>query len=160
MLGSEDDSTDAFLSKTQLKWFAAQMKKAAATGKPIFVFLHQPLNGTHGTPYNFDLDRDADADEGGVGEQSDQVLRILKKYDNVFYFSGHLHAGFKNAGSKLGAPYASIEYLKNNNGNRITLVNSPMYIFFDLSTAAMLRLAAVGWWKPMPIRSCCVPEIL
>ena len=144
VLGSETDSTDAFLSKKQLQWFASAMKKAAAKGKPIFVFLHQPLNGTHGTPYTFDLNRDADPDEGGIGAQSDQVLKILKKYDNVFYFSGHIHSGFKKEGNPIGAQYASVEFLKNNKGNPITLVSSPMYIFFDITRGGHMELGC-GW---------------
>ena len=145
VLGSERDSTDAFLSEEQLQWFAAAMEEAAQTGKPIFVFLHQPLNGRHGAPYTFDLDPDAKPDEGGVGPQSDRVLSILKKYDNVFYFSGHLHAGLKNADTKIGPPYASVEFLENNKGNPITLVNLPMYIFFDIRHGGSNVELGCGW---------------
>lgn len=130
-LGSEADNTDAYISDTQLRWFAGEMEKAAATGLPIFVFLHQPLNQTHGLPYNWEKDKDDPPERGGVGKESAQVETILKKYDNVFYISGHIHGGFKNEGSKIGVEYASVEYMENDNGNPITLINLPSYMYPD-----------------------------
>ena len=113
-LGSEADHVSATLSDTQLEWFAAEMEAAAADGLPIFVFLHQPINGSHGLPYNWELKKDDPEDEGGIGDQSAQVVEILKRYDNVFYVSGHIHAGYKQETSKIGAKYGSVEYLENN----------------------------------------------
>lgn len=130
-LGSEEDHTDAFLSDTQLKWFAAEMESASKDGKPIFVFMHQPINGTHGLPYNWELNKDDPADKGGVGDQSDAVLEILMNYDNVFYISGHIHAGYKETGKGIGAKYGSVETVENKKGNPITLVNLPSYLYFD-----------------------------
>lgn len=124
-LGSEEDHTSAYISETQLEWFAGEMEKAAATNLPIFVFLHQPINGTHGLPYNWELKKDEAPDKGGIGDQSDAVLEILKKYDNVFYMSGHIHAGFKTGDEAIGVEYGSVEYIENNNGNKITLINTP-----------------------------------
>lgn len=135
-LGSEHDNTCAYLSDTQLEWFDGQMQEAAATGLPIFVFLHQSINGTHGLPYNWGLDKDDPADEGGIGEQSDRVVEILKKYDNVFYISGHIHAGLKNEKDILGPKYATVEYMKNNNGNNITLINLPCFANPDVIRGA------------------------
>ena len=130
-LGSERDNTYAYLSDTQLRWFAQEMDKAAATGLPIFVFLHQPINQTHGLPYNWEKNKDDPPDEGGMGDQSDRVVEILKQYDNVFFITGHIHGGFKNEGSRIGVEYASVEYMENNNGNKITLVNLPSYMYPD-----------------------------
>lgn len=130
-LGSEADHTDAYVSDTQLAWLAGEMEKAAATGLPIFVFMHQPINETHGLPYNWEKNKDDPPMEGGIGEQSSQVEEILKKYDNVFYISGHIHAGFKNDTAKLGVEYASVETIENDNGNPITLINLPSYMYMD-----------------------------
>lgn len=132
-LGSEEDHTYAYLSDAQLEWFDAEMQKAQATGLPIFVFLHQPVIGSHGLPYNWELNKDDPYDEGGIGPQNDQVVDILKKYDNVFFISGHIHAGIKNEASKLGVDYASVEYMENNSGNKITLINLPSYMYFDVT---------------------------
>ena len=130
-LGSEADHTDAYISDTQLEWFAGEMEKAAATGLPIFVLMHQPLNGTHGLPYNWEREVDDPPEKGGIGEQSAQVEAILKQYDNVFYISGHIHGGLKNEGSRIGVEYASVEYMENDNGNPITLINLPSYLYPD-----------------------------
>ena len=127
MLGSEEDHTCAYLSDAQLEWFAEELKKASGTSLPIFVFLHQPINQTHGLPYSWELDKSDPPDEGGIGDQSDRVVEILKKYDNVFYISGHIHAGFKRAQDKIGTDYASVEYMKNDNGNNVTLINIPSF---------------------------------
>ncbi len=144
VLGSEDDGTDAYLSPKQVQWFARAMKKAAAKERPIFVFLHQPLNGTHGLPFSFDCDVNADPDDGGVGEQSARVERILKKYDNVFLITGHLHAGFKNEDAAWGADYATVEFMKNDRGNNITLVNTPSYTILDFMRGGLIAMGC-GW---------------
>lgn len=133
-LGSEEDHTSAYISDEQLEWFAGEMEKAAETGLPIFVFLHQSINGTHGLPYNWEVKEEEEADKGGIGDQSDAVVNILKKYDNVFYMSGHIHAGFKTEDDKIGVPYSSVEYIENDNGNKITLINTP-----SLTTPDVLR---------------------
>lgn len=137
-LGSEHDNTSAYISDTQLEWFAGEMEKASKTNLPIFVFCHQPINETHGLPYNWNLDKDDPADEGGLGGQSDAVAAILKKYDNVFYISGHIHAGLKNADTKLGVDYSSVEYMKNDNGNNIILINLPCFANPDVLRGAHL----------------------
>lgn len=127
VLGSEHDNTCAFISDAQLEWFAGEMEKASQTGLPIFVLCHQPINGTHGLPYNWGLNEDDPADEGGLGDQSDAVEAILKKYDNVFYITGHIHAGLKTEDAPLGPDYATVEYMKNDNGNNLVLVNLPCF---------------------------------
>lgn len=124
ILGSEGNSTDAYLSPEQLSWFSTEMEKASESGKPIFVLLHQPLNGTHGLPYNWEHEEDADLDDGGVGDQSDAVLETIKQYDNVFYISGHIHAGFSVNEEKNG--YLSIE-----EHDGYTLINIPSYSIGD-----------------------------
>ena len=143
-LGSEEDHTWSYLSDTQLQWFEREMEKAAATGLPIFVFNHQPINGTHGLPFLWNL-RDGDpADKGGIGDQSDAVEAILKQYDNVFYISGHIHSGFKNADSKMKPKYASVEYMENNNGNPVTLINLPSYLYPDMKRGGHIANGC-GW---------------
>ncbi len=143
-LGSEKDNTDAYLSPTQLQWFSGEMAKAAETGLPIFVFMHQPINKTHGLPYNWELQKDDPDDKGGIGDESDAVVEILKQYDNVFYISGHIHAGYKKSDSVIGAKYGSVEYMENNNGNKITLINLPSYLYFDFIHGGHLANGC-GW---------------
>ena len=143
-LGSERDNTYAYLSDTQLQWFAREMEKAAETGLPIFVFMHQPLNQTHGLPYSWEMNDDDPPDEGGIGDQSAAVEAILKKYDNVFYISGHIHTGFRNGGSRHGVEYASVETIENDNGNPVTLINLPSYLYFDVERGGHIANGC-GW---------------
>ncbi|MCQ2483770.1 MAG: metallophosphoesterase [Clostridia bacterium] len=125
VLGSEEDHTSATISQTQIDWFAAEMEKASKTGLPIFVFLHQSINGTHGLPYNWGLDETDPYDEGGIGEASDDILHIIEKYNNVFYISGHIHAGLSN--EKSHSFYTSVE-----KHDGYTLINVPCYEYPDV----------------------------
>jgi len=70
----------AHISSAQIKWLDGQLKAAVKGGKPAFVFNHQPLNHTF-----------PDGGWGGVGEQSQAIREVLRKYSNVFFFSGHVH---------------------------------------------------------------------
>lgn len=111
-LGSDDDSgCEASLSDEQVEWFAKEMETASETGKPIFVFCHQSLNGKHGLPLTWDKDYTPDQDpmDGGLGERSDEIEAIIKKYRNVYYFSGHSHMGLCGENSKAENGFASIE---------------------------------------------------
>lgn len=130
-LGSEYDSTDAYISDAQIAWLEGEMQKAAETKLPIFVFCHQPINQTHGLPYLWELDETQPVEKGGIGAQSAKVAEVLMKYDNVFYISGHLHTGMIKDGKKKDVEYASVEYMKNNKGNNITLINLPSYLYPD-----------------------------
>ncbi|MDR0531278.1 MAG: metallophosphoesterase [Oscillospiraceae bacterium] len=78
VLGDEapQEDTTATLGQDQLRFLDGELK--AAGGNPVFVFMHQPINGMFG-------------DWSGVGAQSAQLQAILETYPNVFYFSGHLH---------------------------------------------------------------------
>lgn len=126
VLGSEGDHTYATVSDTQIAWFADEMAKAAETGKPIFVFMHQSINGTHGLPYTWEMNEDDPPEEGGIGEASDDILNIIKQYKNVFYISGHIHAGFANDNNLL-AKYTSVEKY-----DGYTLINVPCYTYPDV----------------------------
>lgn len=122
VLGSEGDSTSATVSQKQIDWFAAEMAKAGKTGLPIFVFMHQSINGTHGLPYNWELEKDEPADKGGIGEASDDIFNIIKQYKNVFYISGHIHTGFAN--EKTNTFFTSVE-----KHDGYTLINIPCYMY-------------------------------
>lgn len=131
VLGSEGDSTAATVSQAQIDWFAAEMKKASATGLPIFVFMHQSINGTHGLPYNWELNKEHPFEKGGIGDRSDDIFNIIKQYKNVFYISGHIHAGLAN--EKSHTFYSSIEKY-----DGYTLINSPCYMYPDVQRGGNL----------------------
>ncbi|MGN0468717.1 MAG: metallophosphoesterase family protein [Acutalibacteraceae bacterium] len=75
----------AYISDAQLKFLDSELARATKDGKPAFVVCHQPLKNTHGLPDVWKT--------GDIGDQSEQVKEILTKYENVFYFNGHLHDG-------------------------------------------------------------------
>lgn len=92
VLGSdEQDMEKAVISDEQLLWLDETLAKGTASGLPVFVIMHQPLKKTHGLP---GIWNNGGLWEGGdIGEQSDEILAILQKYENVFLISGHLHTG-------------------------------------------------------------------
>lgn len=122
-IGTDSDSgCEAALSDEQITWFENEMEKASLGGKPIFVFCHQSLNQRHGLPRTWDRHEDPNRplNEGGIGESSETIEKILKKYKNVFYFSGHSHMGLCGEDMKKAEGYSSFE-----EEDGVTLVNLP-----------------------------------
>ena len=122
-IGTDSDSgCQAAIGDTQMEWFRAEMEKAGATEKPVFVFCHQSLNGRHGLPRTWDRVEKPDRplDEGGIGERSEEIAEILKKYKNVFYFSGHSHMGLSGEDMLKKEGYCTFE-----TEDGVTLVNLP-----------------------------------
>jgi Icc protein len=85
-LGSEQykqsnpgNNEDACLSQAQLDWLKAALSENYVPGKPLFVFLHQPLPHTV-----------SGSMERGV-VQYQELTQILSPYSEVIYFSGHTH---------------------------------------------------------------------
>ncbi len=92
MATEKDSKVEAYHSQDQLDWLEGELAEAAASGKPAFVFNHNPLEGKfeHKWP------------EGNVGPQGEQLDAILKNCGTkVFYFSGHLHMGIYEDGNGL-----------------------------------------------------------
>jgi 3',5'-cyclic-AMP phosphodiesterase len=88
-LGSEDgnsetlDSIRAYISKDQQNWLKEKLAEKYQKGKPIFVFLHQPLN--------------TNSSSGWVGsDQGKEIKDILSQYPEVIIFSSHTHRPLDN----------------------------------------------------------------
>lgn len=99
-LGSEDGNSEtlnsitAFISKDQQNWLKEKLAENYQKGKPIFVFLHQPLNNGNG---------------GWVGVvQSDDVRGILAQYPEVIIFSSHTHRDLDDSSVVLNQPFTMI----------------------------------------------------
>ncbi len=122
-LASQTDRTSAYISDAQLEWLSQEMSKAAERGGPIFVVSHWPLNQTHGLPVTWGED-DMEPDDGGMGDQSAQVEEILKRYDNVFMISGHIHSGFSSENDASRTGYLSVE-----NDGSFHSINLPSYMY-------------------------------
>ena len=92
VLGSELATfEEAELSAKQLKWLDKELKSAYKKNHPTFVIAHQPLKNTHGLPDTWDSPISS---AGSIGNQSDKVKKILNKYPNTIFITGHLHTGF------------------------------------------------------------------
>lgn len=89
ILSSDKDAGVAqYISPEQFEWLDNELKMAAESGNPVFLFSHWPLNDVFEKVWQ----------EGHVGEQSEELHSLLTKYDNrIFFFTGHLHMGiFEN----------------------------------------------------------------
>ncbi len=118
-ISSEDDRTSAVISNKQIKWLDNQLKKASKKKHgPIFVMCHWPINGVCG---QMEIDPDME-----MGKQSDKVRKVLEKYDNVFYFCGHVHAGLRGDISKKLFGHESIETV-----NGVHYINLPSYTYVN-----------------------------
>ncbi|CAH1194975.1 3',5'-cyclic adenosine monophosphate phosphodiesterase CpdA [Paenibacillus allorhizoplanae] len=70
---------DAWLSSTQLSWLQSKLQENYIQHKPLFIFLHQPLQGT----VSGSLPR-------GI-VQHNELKQMLSQYPEVIFFTGHTH---------------------------------------------------------------------
>lgn len=78
-ISNPDIEDDAIMSDTQYKWLEEKLAESTSPDKPIFVFLHQPIDDT---TYGSEL-------WGGVKDT--KLKDTLNKYPQVILFSGHTH---------------------------------------------------------------------
>ena len=119
---SADFQNQAYLSDTQLSWLDTELSKACSSSdKPVFVVCHQPINGTNRQYEAWAL--------GGVGNQSDQLLSILKRYADaghtIILSSGHLHnsigySGVTSQGNLWFVDVPSFGVIPSRGDNRVT----------------------------------------
>lgn len=83
-----NSGVEQYISDEQFEWLDNELKTAADSGNPVFIFNHWPMNDTFSEVWP----------EGHVGEQSERLYQVLTKYDSrIFLFTGHLHMGiFEN----------------------------------------------------------------
>lgn len=99
-LGSEDgnsktlNSITAFISDEQLDWFEEKLQENYEEGKPIFLFLHQPLDYGNSTWI-------------GV-EQSEEIKEILSQYPEVVMFASHTHRDLTEDSVTLNKPFTIV----------------------------------------------------
>ncbi len=100
-LGSEDgnshtlDSIRAHISEEQQTWLKDKLAENHQPGRPMFVFLHQPLN--------------SNPNIGWVGsDQSDEIKKILAHYPEVILFNSHTHADLSDSSVVFNLPYTKV----------------------------------------------------
>ena len=78
----------SYITEEQIAWLDAELEKASAKGKPVFLINHQPPNNRNGV----DLEPTFG---GGIGVNSDLVDGTLLKYAEkgvkILFVSGHMH---------------------------------------------------------------------
>lgn len=79
----------AYLSEIQLTWLKAKISENLTPGKPVFVFLHQPV---------FSSQSKAQRKYNLVVQQK-ELAEILQSVPNVVLFAGHLHIRLGSADS-------------------------------------------------------------
>lgn len=90
------------LSQEQIDFLDKELADGTKDAKPVFVICHWPLAGTNGLAKLWK--------NGGVNEeQTAQIKNILRKYNNVFFISGHTHGGITNLKFDLKHGYSYVE---------------------------------------------------
>ena len=102
------------ISETQLAFLDAELARGTADGKPVFVCCHWPIEGTHS--------EDVVWPDSGLDLEGQDVQAVLEKYKNVFYISGHMHAGIKSRAVEERYGLSSAEQK-----NGVTYLNLPTY---------------------------------
>ena len=102
------------LSQAQLDFLDTALAKATADGKPAFVCCHWPIEGTNGEEVIWP--------ESGIDLANQDVKSILEKYKNVFFISGHMHAGIKSHAVEERYGLSNAETI-----NGVTYLNLPTY---------------------------------
>lgn len=105
-LGSEkcytpdmDNNVEAFLSDAQLNWLKQELADKYRKGKPIFVFLHQPLaNSVLGSTVCTNTIK-----------QDKQLRDILSQYPEVVFFNSHTHHYLNVPGNFVQQGFAMID---------------------------------------------------
>ena len=75
----------AYISKEQIEFLRKELERGTKDNKPVFVMCHQAFAFTHGLPEVWKT--------GDMGEQSDEVRKVMEQFKNVFFINGHLHGG-------------------------------------------------------------------
>ena len=130
LTGEDLNSTQASLSDTQFSWLKDKLKENYVSGKPIFVFLHQPIETEFFGRQWY-----------GV-RQGDELKAILSNYPEVIIFSSHTHKEFGEDSIIENMPYTMIytgavgyTLVKDENGrSRNNDINNSIYVEVEGNT--------------------------
>ena len=117
VMGSEGDKPNsAYISDEQLSFVRQEVSEGAQGGKPVFVLCHWPMRNTHCERISWPI-----IPGGALDTTTTKKLQsILGAYENVFYISGHLHAGLNGRLTRLLFRGCCVEQR-----NGITCINVP-----------------------------------
>lgn len=111
-----EDSWDFFeIYDEQLNFLDRELSKARRSGLPTFVVCHEPLVGVNGQPEVWE-------DGAMDAKSSEKIQKILEKYKNVFYISGHMHEGINGELTKSLRGFSCVETI-----NGVNYISLPSY---------------------------------
>lgn len=115
-----EDNWDTFeMYDEQIAWLDSELKEATKDGLPAFVICHEPVEGVNGQPTIWD--------NGAMdSESSTKIKAVMEKYSNVFYISGHMHAGINGDLTDKVLGFKCVETL-----NGVTYVTLPTYLLVN-----------------------------
>lgn len=102
------------MSEDQLKFLDKELAEGTKDGKPVFVSSHWPMCNINGEEVIWP--------ESGIDRSEYDIVSILEKYDNVFYISGHMHAGIKPTVINKWFSLSNVEQI-----NGVTYINLPTF---------------------------------
>ena len=105
---------DLDLGEAQLAFLDRELAAATADGKPAFVVCHWPVDGMNGQEIIWP--------GSGIDLSKNDVKSVMEKYDNVFYISGHMHAGIKSNAVDEKYHISCVETV-----NGVTYISLPTY---------------------------------
>ena len=77
-------------------WFKEKLKENHIKGKPIFVFIHQPISTDFFGTQLYGI------------KQGDEIKRILDNYPEAIVFSSHTHKAFGDDSIQENMPYTTV----------------------------------------------------
>lgn len=118
VLGDESIGAGHFdtisMSDEQLQFLDDELAESSASGLPVFVCCHWPIEGINA--------EDIVWPGSGIETWRYDLHSILKKYENVFYISGHMHTGVKATLVDKLFKVSSVERVDD-----VTYINLPCY---------------------------------
>lgn len=110
--GGHFDAMD--MSKEQIEFLDNELADATKDGLPVFVVCHWPVDGMNA--------QDTIWPGSGIDLEKNNIKDIMEKYKNVFYISGHMHAGIKSTIVDEKYGLASVEKV-----NGVTYITLPTF---------------------------------
>ena len=110
--GGHFDAMD--ITPEQMAFLDSELAEGTKDGKPVFVCCHWPVDDINGQSTIWP--------GSGIDLEKNDVKSVMEKYNNVFYISGHMHAGIKSNAVDKKFGLSNVETV-----NGVTYINLPTY---------------------------------
>lgn len=104
----------ADISPEQIEFLDAELADGTKDGNPVFVVCHWPMDNING--------QDTIWPDSGIDLEDNDIKSVMEKYNNVFYISGHMHAGIKSTAVDEKYGLSNVEQV-----NGVTYINLPTF---------------------------------